>query len=252
MTSTKSTKLTKLTPIEERLLAELAEETAKGQTEVSAKKRKRTNKSDKSHIQPPKKCSRHLPDVSVNHSSSSSSNSSNINTNNIENQNVLRFILNNLDQGKNIIDFLPVTKGEEIEHSSIKPEEFLDLDDETNKELESIYNKDIARKNEERLLEQERNENTAVEARPDSPGKEYDKLYLPAEIGVRKPRFKAKALQEIFKHDPSMKKSQMEKFMSSAKFTEKDIRIDYAKYKSPDLIANRMIAEMKKKKSTTT
>jgi len=49
-----------------------------------------------------------------------------------------------------------------------------------------------------------------------------------------------------------MKKSQMEKFMSSAKFTEKDIRIDYAKYKSPDLIANRMIAEMKKKKSTTT
>jgi len=223
-------------PIEERLLAEFRSIDTQNARESTNKKRKKSNKPCNLTIEPPKKCTRKLPDVSIPRSQEQ----------NVENQNVLRYILDNLDQGKDFTDFLPLTKGEEIHNSSIRPEEFQEIDEETFQRLNALYDAEIQKKNQEKLLEEELNE--TAEYRSESPGKKYEKDFINAEIGVRKPRFRAKALQELFKNDPSMKKSDMKRLLASGKLTERELNEEYKKHASPKMVVKRMLAESKKKK----
>jgi hypothetical protein len=248
-----------LTDVEQQLLLEFQKNNQANEQNNSSsivheeKKRKTHGKPTHFIPSPPKKCRRRLPDPSADHKTKLIDNHNNNNNNNntIENQNVVRYILNNLEQGVAFSDFLPLKKGYDIDNiKGTQPlEEFPELDEETAKEVEALYNTEIQEFNEARILAQERNEVTDEPVRPSSPGKEYDSLYMPDEIGMRKPRFKANVLEEIFKHD-KIKTGQFEKIMSSAKNLEHELKETHSKrYQSHDAIVKHMLQEMKKTKA---
>jgi len=228
-------------PIEQRLLEEFREQEESCRAVVDDSSTKKKRKASKlSSLVPPQKCRRKLPDVSVKTTEAP------VNKTSLDHQNVLRYILTNMDQGKALTDFLPLTRGQDIASMAIQPEKFQDIDPETEEKLNSMYNAEIEKKAQERLLEQELNETT--EYRSESPGKKYEKEFINAEIGVRKPRFKASVLKEMFKDDPSLSKADFKRLLASGKHVEKELNQHYDRHANPELIEKRMMSDYKKKK----
>ena len=176
-----------------------------------------------SSIAPPTDCKRAYPDVVVVPEVIPETNKS-----------VIRCILDQLQSGGDLGDILPLK--EQSQSSDLKMELFPEMDEETHKELNDMYRKDLELR--ESLRDHEEIEDMAPNERPASPGAEYDKFFIPAEIGVAKPRFRANAHAAAYKG--SMTETDHLKLISHAQEVERDLLRNYNKYKSPKIICKRM------------
>lgn len=155
---------------------------------------------------------------------------------------VLRYLMDCMDEGKSFMDILPMKKAENLDDAQFQPEKFPDLDPETERRLNEIYDRDIERLSEVRDFE---DEETAE--RPPSPGAEYDAQFTPAEIGVRRPRFRADIHAQMFENSGG-NKNNIRTLLEHAKVVEKGLMDEYNRNTSIETIQKRMVREHVRRK----
>jgi len=155
---------------------------------------------------------------------------------------VVRTIIDQLDQHGNIRDILPLLRNT----CEAKPtqEIFPAMDEETRKSLNEYYNADIAQR---KKIKEMTIEDEDDDERPKSPGQEYDKHFIPAEIGIREPQFRARAHAEVYRN--LMSKGDLKKLVTHAESVEKSLRSKYKRYKMDHrTIADEMVKKYKEQK----
>jgi len=168
---------------------------------------------------------------------------------------VVRYILDSMDEGKTIGDLLPMKEADDL-NTDFQPEQFPQMDAETEKELNKIYNEDIRVRALHRELDETVMDGKEIDPkdRPRSPGAGYENEFIHAEIGVRKPRFKAEVHRRMFQKSQSLagkndrlSKKEMQLLVHHATDVEKDLMARYDRNSSIDQVKRRMIKARRKK-----
>lgn len=141
---------------------------------------------------------------------------------NSDQDSVVKCILSKLDQGAAFHEFLSVAipTGEDLDTPHINSE-FDNLDTET----ENLLNDKLQNTN-PHFLSGDAAEETCPE-RPKSPGHEYDDQFIPAEYGVRKPRFRAEVHTRMFKQHGGLSRHKLQTWSKTAQVLEKQLIKDY-------------------------
>lgn len=149
---------------------------------------------------------------------------------------VLGSLLSIMDSGQPLSDAIPVVYRRKSTDAPLRRETFAPLDPELKRELDERIARDV----EARKLARQRELDETVEM-PASPGKEYDKLFIPAEIGVRKPEFSVIKHAHMFRGVKN--KSDLKKLLEQASQVEKSLQQRYKRYSCPELVAKGMLRQ---------
>ena len=190
----------------------------------------------------------------------------------------VRFFLNSMNEGKSLTDILPIQPDlskigiirnpafvdaidpkviEEHEKELNIQKAMLQQEEDTRKDSMREEHKPAEEPAEETLEEfLKRSEKEAEqrsvleEERPESPGCQYDKLYIPAEIGVKQSRFRADVHEKMMKMqngDNRIKQQDLQKFISKAVEVENELKRQYERHSDIKAVERNMIHQFRKK-----
>lgn len=140
---------------------------------------------------------------------------------NSDKHSVVKCILTQLDQGTDFHEFLSVSAPKCENLDQPVKNEFDDLDADTEKLLDAKL-----QESNRQFLYAESEVEPGTE-RPKSPGQEYDEQFIPAEYGIRKPRFRAEVHTRMFKKHGGLSKHKLQVWSKSAQVLEKQLIKDY-------------------------